>query len=100
VRGRVHRNEILIPIASIVPGHGDLAVECVLDTGFAGAIAISAAAARALRLRPEGTTVITLADGSRQVVDGYLADIRWNDTLTTVSVLSPGGEPQQPELRD
>jgi clan AA aspartic protease len=72
---------------------GDRAIECVVDTGFQGELALPAATVTTLGLRPRGHTWAKLADDSHASIPIHTATIFWDDQEVRVTVMSMGSRP-------
>ncbi len=68
-------------------------VDLVVDTGFAGGLALPQALIDELRLPYIEATVAILADGSRADVDVYAAPVHWFGRAVEVAVLAMEGRP-------
>jgi clan AA aspartic protease len=76
-----------------VQGQPDVTLECVVDTGFEGALTLPKAAVEALALPYVTELSANLADGTDVRTDVHLATIRWHDTDVEVPVLALGQRP-------
>jgi clan AA aspartic protease len=71
----------------------DRTVECVLDTGFQGQLALPPATAAALGLSVSGRVWANLADDSDVPVSVFSAIILWDDQEVSVTVMAMGSRP-------
>lgn len=71
----------------------EVEIEFVIDTGFAGYLALPPAAAVALKLPEFYPTWAHLADGSRTQVYVYDAAVLWDGEERVVEVLGAGPDP-------
>ena len=76
-----------------VPGQPDLQIECVIDTGFEGALTLPHAAVAALDLPYLTELAANLADDSDIHVDVHVATILWNGREREIAVLALGQRP-------
>jgi clan AA aspartic protease len=74
-------------------GNHSLEIECVLDTGFDGALTLPPDIVTALGLPLLTWTQITVADGRSVVTPVYRATILWQGSKREVSVLAIGQRP-------
>lgn len=93
VTGAVHGLRILIGVTFRIRDRQDLTIECVLDSGFEGAIALQAEAVYALGLPFFQEIGASLADNTRVAVDAHRATIRWQGEAIDIAVLSMGKVP-------
>src|SRR5688500_2554397 len=68
-------------------------VEFVVDTGFTGQLTLPRAACLALGLLADRPQPSRLADGSRVILEVFLATVLWDGGAKTVEVLGMGGHP-------
>lgn len=93
IQGRVEGLHALVNVTFRVPGHGDLQIECVIDTGFEGAITLPPAAALTLGLPFLTELTANLADGTDVRTDVYVATVLWDGVEREVAVLALGQRP-------
>ena len=62
-------------------------VEAVIDTGFNGHLTLPRAAIQRLNLAPAALIAVTLATGTREILNTWRGQILWNDRLRTIRVL-------------
>jgi clan AA aspartic protease len=74
-------------------GQPDLRIECVIDTGFEGALPLPPAAVAALGLPYLTELTANLADDNGIRVDVHVATILWNGREREVAVLASGQRP-------
>ena len=93
ISGRVENRQPLIPITYRLPGHPDLVIEHVIDTGFTGELTLPAAAINGMSLVFAYDEVIKLANDSADQVRVYASTIIWEGTERTVRVFATGRRP-------
>lgn len=71
---------------------GGDALECVVDTGFDGALIVSASFAKRLGLSVVARLVFELVGGARMSADVALGEIEWFGQHRTVEVILSEGE--------
>jgi clan AA aspartic protease len=76
-----------------LPGQPDLQIECVVDTGFAGALALAPDAVQALGLPYVADLAANLADDSNIRVRAHRVTIVWDGVEREVAVLALGRRP-------
>jgi clan AA aspartic protease len=76
-----------------LPDRDDQAIECVVDTGFQGELALPPATVAALGLPPRGHTWAKLADDSHASIAVFRAIILWDDQEVVISVMAMGSRP-------
>lgn len=87
IDGLVSRDcEAVVPVLVRGVGLPDLLVECVLDTGFSGFLALPPDLVRRLDLPWERREWATLADGSTTRFNAYEAILEWVVGPVTVQV--------------
>jgi clan AA aspartic protease len=86
LQGRV---EVVLRLAD----RGDRALECILDTGFQGELALPSATVASLGLSPGGWVWAKLADDSHASVPIFSALILWDDQEVGVTVMAMGSRP-------
>jgi clan AA aspartic protease len=86
IYGRVRDN--FPRIALTLPGvDGDLKVECILDTGFDGDIALPPALISKLAIRNSDSRLIRFADGSVRNRPYFEIELEWREELTVAEVI-------------
>jgi clan AA aspartic protease len=93
MNGQVTARQALLDVTFRLPGRPDLAIEFVIDTGFAGHLTLPAMAVQALQLPFPSEITATLADDSVISVEVYTARIVWNAVERAVDVLATGARP-------
>ena len=91
--GKVVDLRILIGVTFRLPNQPDIVIECVLDTGFEGALALPSDAVSVLGLPYYQGINANLADNTDVSVDAYRATIVWNEQVLNVAVLAIGRRP-------
>lgn len=91
--GHVQGNKPFVSVTFLLPGQPTFAIECVVDTGFAGYLTLPEAAVGTLKLPFLQTIPSRLADGSRVMLDSYLTTIRWAGEQRPVEVIATGVQP-------
>ena len=93
IAGSVTGLQACIEVAFRLPGRPDLKIEFVLDTGFAGALTLPAAAIAALGLPFFQQIDASLADDASSKADAHLVTVVWDGIETDVAVLAMGRRP-------
>lgn len=75
------------------PGRPFASVECVIDTGFEGALALPTELVASLDLPYLTGICANLADGTDVSVDAHRAGVLWNGRHMEVAVLAMGHRP-------
>jgi len=91
--GHVQGNKPFVSVTILLPEQLAFAIECVVDTGFAGYLTLPVQAVTALKLSFLQTIPSRLADGSRVMLDSHLVTIRWAGELRPVEVVATGQQP-------
>lgn len=86
-----HRASLQLTISG--PGGHQGEVEFVIDTGFTGELTLPRAACLALGLPPDRLQPSRLADGTRVMLEVFLATAIWDGAERTVKVLDMKGTP-------
>ncbi len=92
-RGNVRDLQARVKVAFRLPGRPDLAVECVVDTGFAGALTLSPDAIAALGLPFFQEIDANLANDADVKTAVHIATIFWDGRELEVAVLAMGRRP-------
>ena len=72
---------------------GDYALECVVDTGFDGALIVPASVAQRLGLSVVARLAFELVGGARMSADVALGEVEWlGQQLTVEVILSQGND--------
>jgi clan AA aspartic protease len=89
VVGRQARMELLF----CLPGGSELAIECVVDTGFEGFLTLPLTVVAELNLPYAGRIDASLADSSNVSTEVYWATILWGGVEREITVLGLGHRP-------
>jgi clan AA aspartic protease len=92
ITGTVSGRHALVSLLISGP-NGQISVEFVLDTGFAGFLALPPAIITALGLTYVSPQIARLANRSRIVLDTYRLTVLWDGEEREVEVLAMDGEP-------
>ena len=68
-------------------------IAAVVDTGFNGQLTLPREAIQELNLAAAAPIVVTLATGTREVLNTWRGQIHWHDRLRTIRVLESRGNP-------
>lgn len=82
-----------IDVVFRMTGQPDIRIECVVDTGFEGALALPPAAVAAIGLPYLTDLSANLANDTNVSVDVHLGTVVWDGVVTDVAVLSMGRRP-------
>jgi clan AA aspartic protease len=93
MNGRVAARQALVDVTFRLPGRPDLAIEFVIDTGFAGHLTLPPLAVQALQLPFRWEITANLADDSVIAVNLHTATIVWDGAEREVDVLATGARP-------
>ena len=93
ITGTVQGLRVLVGVTFRLPNQPDTVIECVVDTGFEGALALPPDVVSALGLSFYQGIYANLADNSDVSVDAYRAAIVWNGQELRVAVLAMGLRP-------
>lgn len=93
IHGTVVGLQARIRIVLLLAGRSDLEVECVVDTGFEGALTLPFAVVDELGLPYLSEINANLADNTDIVANVYLATILWRGIERNVTVLAMGRRP-------
>ncbi len=93
IHGQVVAHHVLVPGPLRLPNQSEMAVECVVDTGFTGFLTLSPVVASALNLPFLRRISASLADGSTIFLSVYSATIIWDGAPRDVEVLATGRQP-------
>ena len=91
--GRVENRHALLAVTFRLSGRPDLAIECVVDTGFTDALCLPAAAVAALGLPYMFDFPASLADGTRVLLAVHEATIVWQGTERRAHLPATGERP-------
>ncbi len=93
IKGRVTNLQAQVNIALRLPHTPDIRIECVVDTGFEGALTLPKEAVSTLGLAYLTDLRANLADDTNIQVDVHVATIFWNGMEREVAVLAMGRRP-------
>lgn len=93
MRGVVVDMQARINIVLRLPGQPDFQIECVVDTGFEGALTLPEKAVQALQLTYLGDRTDNLANNTNVATDVYAAVVVWEGAEIPVAVLALGQRP-------
>lgn len=93
IQGRIVKMQPIIGVTFRLPGHPDLELEFVMDTGFAGALTLPPNAVAALGLPYREERIMNLADDSPLEVRTHTAEIVWNAGKYLAPVQAMGVRP-------
>ncbi len=93
IHGTVVGLQARLGIIVRLPGHSDVEVECVVDTGFEGALTLPPTMINALGLSYLTQLSANLANDSNIVTDVYVATVVWNGVERDIAVLAMGRRP-------
>ena len=91
--GRVENRHALLSVTFRVTGRPDLAIECVIDTGFTDALCLPPAAVTALGLPYQYDFPASLANGAHVLLPVHEAVIVWEGIERRVHLLATGERP-------
>ncbi|MGH2586286.1 MAG: clan AA aspartic protease [Dehalococcoidia bacterium] len=87
------RREARLRLILFAQDQQEHSVDAVIDTGFNGFLTLPGDVIGALGLRFVGARPVTLADGSRIVLNLYRARLLWHEHERNVLVLQTGSNP-------
>jgi clan AA aspartic protease len=93
IQGIVLGLQARVDVVFRLPGQPDILIECVVDTGFEGALALPSSAIGAMGLPYLTYLSANLADDTNIPVDVHVATVVWHDVETDVAVLAMGKRP-------
>jgi clan AA aspartic protease len=93
ITGTVVGLRMLVGVPLRLPNQPDIIIECVVDTGFEGALALPPDAVAVLGLPFYQEIYANLADNSDVSVDAHRATIVWKGHELDVAVLAMGRRP-------
>lgn len=91
--GRVENRHALLSVTFRLAGRPDLAIECVIDTGFTDALCLPPAAVSALGLPYRYDFPASLANGARVLLPVHEAMIVWEGVERRIHLLATGERP-------
>jgi len=92
-QGIVRDMQACVNVVFRLAGRPDLAIECVVDTGFAGALTLSPAAVAALGLPFFQEIDANLANDADVKTAVHIATILWDGLEVEIAVLALGRRP-------
>ena len=93
IRGQVADFQARINVTFQLRGQACVQIECVVDTGFEGALTLPAAAVAAMDLPYVTELIANLADNTSVRTDVHAATIEWAGAEGEVAVLALGHRP-------
>ena len=93
IRGRVFGLQARIGVVFRTRGKQDMEIECVVDTGFEGALTLPREAIELLGLPYLTELAANLADDSEVKADVYVATIVWRGREVEAATLAMGRRP-------
>ena len=91
--GRVENRHALLSVTFRLKGRPDLALECIIDTGFTDSLCIPPAAVTALGLPYKYDYPASLANGAHVLLPVHEATIVWEGIERRVHLLATGERP-------
>jgi clan AA aspartic protease len=91
--GRVEDRHALLAVTIRLTGHPEMAIECVIDTGFTEALCLPVPVVAALGLPYQFDFPASLADGSHVFLPVHEATIVWDGAERRLHVLATGERP-------
>jgi clan AA aspartic protease len=92
-RGTVRDAQICVDVVFSLPSQANLAIECVVDTGFAGALTLSPESVAKLGLPFLQEIDANLANDTDVATAVHVATIIWDGNELDVAVLAMGRRP-------
>ncbi len=93
MKGFVQNLQAVLPVTFEIGQGQMLQIDCVVDTGFTGALTLPAEAVTRLQLPFVALVQASLADHSEISLPVHLANIHWNGKAREVFVLAIGRRP-------
>jgi clan AA aspartic protease len=93
IAGTVKDLQARVEVAFRLPDQPDRTIECIVDTGFQGELALPSATVASLGLPTGGQWWAKLADDSHTSVSIFNAVILWGDQETRVTGMAMGSRP-------
>lgn len=94
ITGSVNRfDEAIVTLRVRRPGGPERVFEFVIDTGSDGFLTLPSAAIRDLRLTHIARAEVTLANGSRDLFDVFVAEVYWDGEWRLVELDQAESEP-------
>jgi clan AA aspartic protease len=91
--GRIENRHALLSVTFRLTGRPDLAIECVIDTGFTDALCLPLDAVTVLGLPYQYDFPASLANGDRVLLPVHEATILWEGVERHVHLLATGERP-------
>ena len=91
--GKIVDGRLVLPVKFCIAEGTDLAINCVVDTGFNDYLTLPTQVVAVMNLPLYTTTLARLADGSQHSIPIHAARIRWDDIEQLVPVLATGIKP-------
>ena len=91
--GKMDGLQAAVEITFFLPDGNVIALEFVIDTGFAGALTLPPVAVAAMGLPYENEIKTNLADDSQSVANAHRGIILWHGQTVSVPVLAMGRRP-------
>ena len=92
ITGRVNADEEAVIVLVVRgPDQQEVEIECVIDTGYNGTLALSPEVIQVLVLPPRGSRLVMLADGNEVILSVFQAVIAWDGQEREVQVLEAEG---------
>jgi len=93
ITGKVTNNlEVVVELVIIGLNHKET-IECIVDTGFSGYLALPSSLIQRLNLKKIDDQEVVLADGSTAIMEKYLVKVLWHGEERSVSALRADGGP-------
>jgi len=94
ITGRVSSaQEAIIPLQVLGPGHQQINIDAVIDTGFNDYLTLLPLQVAALSLPQQAVLRATLGDGSIATLPVYSATILWDGQMRSIEVLATNSGP-------
>ena len=91
IEGTVVARHAMVPLL-LIGQNGRAHADFILDTGFAGFLALPEADVLLLGLIYSHPLIVHLADGSRNAVNVYRVNVMWDQVEREVEILATGEE--------
>lgn len=93
ILGKILDGRVVLPINFCINDSTDLAIDCVVDTGFNDYLILPSQVVAVMNLPLYTTTLARLADSSQSSIPIHAARIRWGNKEQLVPVLATGIKP-------
>jgi clan AA aspartic protease len=93
ILGKFVDGRVVLPVNFCIDESTDLAIDCVVDTGFNDYLTLPTHVVSVMNLPLYTTTLVRLADGSHSSIPIHAARIRWDDLEQLIPVLATGIKP-------